>query len=309
MTTDIILDCDPGHDDAIALFLAAGSDAIDVKAVTTVAGNQTLEDTTRNARQLLTLIDRADIPVGRGMGRPLVRDLTIAPEVHGESGLDGPDMPEAAVDLDDRHGVDLLIDTVKENDGITLVPVGPLTNVADALRREPTIVEGIDEIVLMGGAVAEGNKTPSAEFNIYVDPEAARTVFESGLPLTMVGLDVTHESRVAPEEVERFRSMDNRVSTVVAELLDFAGQYYRDTYGYAGYPIHDAVAVAQVIDDAIVETEEMRVDVETNGEFTAGRTVCDVIGVVEERGPNAAVGVGLDRDAFMDELMAVIESY
>jgi len=309
MTTDIILDCDPGHDDAIALFLAAGSDAIDVKAVTTVAGNQTLEDTTRNARQLLTLIDRADIPVGRGMGRPLVRDLTIAPEVHGESGLDGPDMPEAAVDLDDRHGVDLLIDTVKENDGITLVPVGPLTNVADALRREPTIVEGIDEIVLMGGAVAEGNKTPSAEFNIYVDPEAARTVFESGLPLTMVGLDVTHESRVVPEEVERFRSLDNRVSTVVAELLDFAGQYYRDTYGYAGYPIHDAVAVAQVIDDAIVETEEMRVDVETNGEFTAGRTVCDVIGVVEERGPNAAVGVGLDRDAFMDELMAVIESY
>jgi inosine-uridine nucleoside N-ribohydrolase len=189
------------------------------------------------------------------------------------------------------------------------VPVGPLTNVADALRREPTIVEGIDEIVLMGGAVAEGNKTPSAEFNIYVDPEAARTVFESGLPLTMVGLDVTHESRVVPEEVERFRSLDNRVSTVVAELLDFAGQYYRDTYGYAGYPIHDAVAVAQVIDDAIVETEEMRVDVETNGEFTAGRTVCDVIGVVEERGPNAAVGVGLDRDAFMDELMAVIESY
>ena len=309
MTTDIILDCDPGHDDAIALFLAAGSDAIDVKAVTTVAGNQTLEDTTRNARQLLTLIDRADIPVGRGMGRPLVRDLTIAPEVHGESGLDGPDMPEAAVDLDDRHGVDLLIDTVKGNDGITLVPVGPLTNVADALRRAPAIVEGIDEIVLMGGAVAEGNKTPSAEFNIYVDPEAARTVFESGLPLTMVGLDVTHESRVAPEEVERFRSLDNRVSTVVAELLDFAGQYYRDTYGYAGYPIHDAVAVAQVIDDAIVETEEMRVDVETSGEFTAGRTVCDVIGVVEEREPNAAVGVGLDRDAFMDELMAVIESY
>lgn len=243
------------------------------------------------------------------MGQPLVRDLTIAPEVHGESGFDGPEMPAATVALDERHGVDLLIETVREHDGITLVPVGPLTNVADALRRAPDIVDGIDEIVLMGGAIAEGNKTPSAEFNIYVDPEAARTVFESGLPITMVRLEVTHESRVTPDEVEQFRSMENHVSTVVAELLDFAGQYYRETYGYAGYPIHDAVAVAQVIDDRVVETETMRVDVETRGEFTAGRTVCDVVGVVEDREPNAAVGTALDRDRFMDHLMRVIESY
>jgi inosine-uridine nucleoside N-ribohydrolase len=309
MTTDIVFDTDPGHDDAIALLLAAGADAIDVNAVTTVAGNQTLENTTRNARQLLTLIDRPDIPVGRGMGQPLARDLTIAPEVHGESGLDGPDMPTASVELDERHGVDLLIDTVRSKDGVTVVPVGPLTNIADGLRRAPDIVDGIDEIVLMGGAIAEGNKTPAAEFNIYVDPEAARTVFESGLPITMVGLDVTHESRVTPEEVERLRAMDNRVGTVVAELLDFAGQYYRDTYGYAGYPIHDAVAVAQVIDDRVLETETMRVDVETRGEFTAGRTVCDVVGVVEDREPNAAVGTELDRDRFMDLLMNTIEAY
>lgn len=309
MTTDIILDCDPGHDDAIAMFLAAGSPAIEVKAVTTVAGNHTLQNTTRNARQLLTLIERGDIPVGRGMGKPLVRDLTIAPEVHGESGLDGPELPAPAVELDDRHGVDLLIDTVRANDGVTLVPVGPLTNVADALRRAPDLVDGIDEIVLMGGAITEGNKTPSAEFNIYVDPEAARTVFESGLPITMVGLDVTHESRVTPDEVEQFRSMSNRVGTIVAELLDFAGQYYRETYGYGGYPIHDAVAVAQVIDDRVVETEPMRVDVETRGEFTAGRTVCDVVGVIEDREPNAAVGTALDRDRFMDLLTGVIESY
>lgn len=306
--TDIVLDTDPGHDDAIALFLAAGHPDIDVKAVTTVAGNHTVENTTRNARRLLTLIDRPDVPVARGCAEPLARELTIADYVHGDSGIDGPELPPAEVALDERHAVDLLVDTVRENDGVTLVPVGPLTNVAMALKKAPDIVDGIDEIVLMGGAVGEGNITPSAEFNVYVDPEAARTVFRAGVPTTMVGLDVTHESRVSGEWVRGLDDLDNRVGEVTAELLDFAAEYYEETYGWSSYPIHDAVAVGQVIDDAIVETEPMTVDVETTGDVTDGRTVCDVVGVVD-RPENARVGTGLDRERFLDLLRSTLAGY
>lgn len=306
--TDVILDTDPGHDDAIALFLAAQHDAVDLQAVTAVAGNHTVENTARNARQLLTLIGRPDVPVAKGCAEPLARELTIADYVHGETGIDGPDLPPPEVPLDDRHGVDLLIDTVREGDGVTLVPVGPLTNVALALKKAPDIVEGIDEVVLMGGAVGTGNITPSAEFNVYVDPEAAGTVFEADLPVTMVGLDVTHESRISGEYIRGMRDLDHRVGEVTADLLDFAAEYYRETHDWDSYPIHDAVAVAQVIDDGIVETERMRVDVETRGEFTDGRTVCDVVGVVD-RPANADVGVGLDRDRFLDLLSATLAAY
>lgn len=306
--TDIVLDCDPGHDDAIALLLAAAADEIDLRAVTTVAGNHTLENTTRNARRLLTLIDRDDVPVGRGCAAPLTRELTIAEYVHGETGIDGPELPDPEVPLDDRHGVDLLVDAARAADGITLVPTGPLTNVAMALRKYPDLTDHVDEIVLMGGAVAEGNITPSAEFNVFVDPEAARVVFEADVPTTMVGLDVTHQARVGPDGIGDLRET-SQVGSVVAELLDFAADYYRETHGWDAYPIHDAVAVAQVMDEGIVDTERMRVDVETRGEFTAGRTVCDVVGVVEDRVPNADVGLDLDRDRFVDLLLAELAKY
>lgn len=304
--TDIILDCDPGHDDAIAMLLAGAAPELELAAVTTVAGNQTIEKTTDNAQRMLTVMDRPDIPVGRGMGEPLARELTTAAHVHGESGLDGPDLPEPSVEVDDRHGVDLLIETVRERSGVTVVPVGPLTNVAVALKKAPEIRESIDEIVLMGGGIRKANITPAAEFNIYVDPEAAKYVFESGIDVTMVGLDVTFESRVRPPEVERIREL-GRVGSIVAEFLDFAAQYYQETHGLDGYPIHDAVAVAHVIED-VVDTEWMRVDVETNSEYCDGRTVCDVDDRTD-REPNAAVGVGLDRDRLLDRLVASIDSY
>ncbi|MFB6103631.1 MAG: nucleoside hydrolase [Halobacteriaceae archaeon] len=304
--TEIVLDCDPGHDDAIALLLAGAAPELDVAAVTTVAGNQTLEKTTDNARRMLTVMDRPDIPVAAGMGEPLARELTTAAHVHGESGLDGPDLPAARVDLDDRHGVDLLIDTVRASDGITLVPVGPLTNIAMALKKAPDIRDGIEEIVVMGGAIRKANITPAAEFNIYVDPEAARYVFESGLDVTMVGLDVTFASQVRPAEVETIRGL-GEVGSMVAAFLDFAAEYYTSTHGLEGYPIHDAVAVAHVLDD-VVETERMRVDVETDSEFCDGRTVCDVDDRTD-RSPNVDVGVDLDREAFLDRLLDSLEAY
>jgi inosine-uridine nucleoside N-ribohydrolase len=304
--TEIILDCDPGHDDAIAMLMAGARDDCELAAVTTVAGNQTLEKTTRNARRMLTVMGRDDIPVAAGMGEPLARELTIADHVHGESGLDGPDLPDPDVEVDERHGVKLIIDTVRDHDGVTLVPVGPLTNVALALKQAPDIKEGIDEIVLMGGAVRYANITPAAEFNIYVDPEAAQYVFQSDLDVTMVGLDVTFRSAVQPAEVEAIRDQ-GRVGSIVAQFLDFAGEYYRSTHGLDGYPIHDAVALAHAL-DGVVETEQMRVDVETQSEFCDGRTVCDVDNRTD-REPNAEVGLDLDREAFVESLTEALDSY
>lgn len=305
--TDLVLDCDPGHDDAIALLLALAREDATLRAVTTVAGNQTVEKTTLNARRVLALAGREDVPVARGMGEPLVRDLAVADHVHGESGLDGPDLPEPSVPRADRHGVDLLADTVREHDGVTLVAVGPLTNVASALKRDPGVADGVDEVVVMGGAVGTGNMTPAAEFNVYVDPEAARVVFGADLDVTMVGLDVTFQSQVRPAEVEDLRAL-GRVGEVVAGFLDYAADYYRDTHGLEGYPVHDAVALAHAVTGDVVDTERANVAVETRSEFCDGRTVCDLDDRTD-RPANAAVGVDLDRERFLDLLTDAVASY
>ncbi|MFB6198797.1 MAG: nucleoside hydrolase, partial [Halobacteriaceae archaeon] len=305
--TDIILDCDPGHDDAIAMLLAGFHEDIAIKAITTVAGNQTLEKTSVNARRMLTLMERDDIPVAAGMDEPLVRSLTVADHVHGESGLDGPELPEPEVGLDDRHGVDLIIETIRERDeSISIVPVGPLTNIAMALKKAPAIKNGIDQIILMGGGITRTNYTPAAEFNIFVDPEAARLVFESGIDVTMIGLDVTFESQILPEEVDQIRR-SGEIGTIVAGFLDYAAQYYQETHDLDGYPVHDAVAVGHLA-EGVVDTERMRVDIETESEFCDGRTVCDIDGRTGRQN-NADVGVGLDRDAFLNLLFEAIESY
>jgi pyrimidine-specific ribonucleoside hydrolase len=308
MATDIVLDCDPGHDDAIAALLALQSPELSVRAVTTVAGNQTLAKTTQNARQVLTLADRIDVPLASGTSEPMVRDLIVAEDVHGESGLDGPDLPDPAVDAVDEDGVDLIARTARDADGITLVPTGPLTNVGMLLKRYPDITNHIDEVVLMGGAVGLGNYTPAAEFNILVDPEAADLVFESEIPVTMVGLDVTRSARVRTDEFERFRDLGTEVGETVAEWLDFFLRFHKDRFGWDGVPIHDACAVAALIDGAIVETEAMHVAVETSGEHTDGRTVCDRYGVLDTE-PNASVGVGIDREAFVDLLVDAVRGY
>lgn len=303
----VVLDCDPGHDDAVALLLALAADEIDLRAVTTVAGNHTIENVTHNACRLLTLADRTDVPIARGAARPLLREQVIADHVHGESGLDGAELPEPTVDPVDAHAVDVIIEEARRG-GRTLVPVGPLTNVALALRTAPDIVDGLDRIVLMGGAVAEGNVTPSAEFNVFVDPEAARVVFEADVPVTMVGLDVTHAARITPDQIDAIREMGSPVAEAVGDLFGFYVGFHQEQYGWDAVPVHDACAVAEVIEPGVVETEHLHVAVETAGDHTAGRTVADVHGVTDEP-PNTDVGMGIDRDRFFELLFAGLESY
>jgi inosine-uridine nucleoside N-ribohydrolase len=299
--TPIILDVDPGHDDAVAIKLACGAPALELLAVTTVAGNVPLEKTTRNALRVLSLIGRPNIPVAAGAAAPLVRPLRTAEDIHGESGLEGPEIPDASFEPDERGATRLMADAVRGSPGpVTLVPVGPLTNVALFLREYPELKDRIARISLMGGSIGLGNTTPAAEFNVYVDPEAAREVFESGLPITMSGLDVTHQAGAGPPERERLRAL-GRVGSVVAELLEFFAATYESIYGFDAPPLHDAVAVAAVLEPALLETRPMRVDVECESELTRGETVCDFYGVTGKR-PNAEVGVRLDREGFFDLL-------
>ena len=292
----VIIDCDPGHDDAVALALAFGSGKLDVKGVTTVAGNSTIENTYNNALRFLSFIG-VGVEVAKGAAKPLLRALTTAPNVHGESGLDGTDLGEPWLKGSARPAVDLLADVLLTSpEPVTLIPVGPLTNIATVFLAKPDVKAKVERIVLMGGAALEGNWTPSAEFNIFVDPEAARVVFESGVPLTMVGLDVTHRALIYPDEIEALRKQ-GRIGRAIAELMDFYGIYYRKQF--KGNPIHDAVAVAAVFCPEVLSTQHLNVSIETVGEFTLGRTVVDFRGVTG-REPNCDVALGIDREAFID---------
>jgi inosine-uridine nucleoside N-ribohydrolase len=294
--TRIVLDCDPGHDDAIALLLALASAEVELLGVTTVHGNQTLEKTTANALRVLELAGRGDVPVAAGADRPLQRELSVAEYVHGESGLDGPSLPPPQGRPIEQHAVEFLAERVAP--GVVLVPTGPLTNVALLLERHPEVRP--ERVVLMGGSLGLGNVTPAAEFNIWADPEAAALVFESGLDLTMVGLDVTHQALLTPARAERLRS-SGRTGAVVAELVDFFSVFHRETYGWDGAPIHDAVAVAHVIRPELLELAKRHVAVETQSDLTRGRTVVDLYRRTSEE-PNAKVAVDIDAEGFLDLL-------
>jgi inosine-uridine nucleoside N-ribohydrolase len=294
--TPILLDCDPGHDDAIALLLALASPEVELLGVTTVAGNQTLEKTTANAIRVLDFVGRDDVTVAAGAERPLVREPFVATYVHGETGLDGPDLPPPRREALDQHAVEFLAEHVR---GATLVAVGPLTNVALLLARHPDATP--ERIVLMGGSIGLGNVTPAAEFNIWADPEAAARVFASGLDVTMVGLDVTHQALLRDEHVERLRG-SGRTGRMVAELYDFFHRFHAKTYGFAGSPIHDAVALAHLLRPGLVQTERRHVAIECGSELTRGRTVVDLWRRTGNE-PNAHVGVGVDGDAFVELLL------
>jgi inosine-uridine nucleoside N-ribohydrolase len=302
--TRILLDCDPGHDDAIALLLALASPELELLGVTTVAGNQTLDKTTANALRLLEFVGRTDIPVAAGADRPLVREQYVASYVHGETGMDGPDLPAAHGTPLERHAVDFLADQIRDADGaVTLVPTGPLTNVALLLALHPDARP--ERIVLMGGAIAEGNVTPAAEFNIWADPEAAARVFGSGIDTTMVGLDVTHKALFTPAHAGR---LTGRVGRVVAELLEFYGHFHKEVYDFDGSPIHDAVAVAHVIRDDLVRTEHLNTEIDVESELCRGRTVVDVWRR-SGREPNSHVGVDIDADGFLELLVERLNSF
>lgn len=276
----VILDCDPGHDDAISIILAASKvSPLQIEAITTVAGNVEVEKNTLNALKVCDIIG-LDVPVAQGADRPLIKARQIAAEIHGDTGLDGPNLPDQprrqAVD---QHGVDLIIEKVMQSDGdITLVPTGPLTNIAMAMIRQPKIIPKIKEIVLMGGGNF-GNWTPAAEFNIWVDAEAAKKVFESGVPITMFGLDVTHQAIADNKIIKKLSEIDNKVAKFVVELLKFFAQTYKDIFNFDGGPIHDACTAAYLIDPNLFEFKHVHVDIETKGDHTYGMTVVDLLGV------------------------------
>ena len=301
MATPILIDCDPGHDDAIAILLALASPEVELVGVTTVSGNQTLEKTTANAIRTLELVGRADVPVAAGADRPLVRERFVAAYVHGETGLDGPTLEPPRADPVAQHAADFLADRVA---GTTLVPTGPLTNVALMLALHPEARP--ERIVLMGGAIAEGNVTPAAEFNIWADPEAARRVFESGIDLTMIGLDVTHRALMTRAHAETLRAAGT-AGAFVAELYDFFSIFHRETYGSEDSPIHDAAAVAHLLHEGLVETKRCHVDVDCSWELGRGRTYVDLWGRTGKE-PNVNVGVGIDSDAFFELLLDRISS-
>ena len=301
MPRPIILDCDPGHDDAISLILALSSDALDVLAVTTSAGNQTPDKTLNNALRVLTLLGRHDIPVAGGAPKPLARELIIADNVHGESGLDGPELPEPGFAPVTQSAIELMAEKIRAcEQKVTLVPSGPLTNIALFLSAYPELHPRIDSIVLMGGAAGVGNWTPAAEFNIFVDPEAADMVFKSGLPIVMCGLDVTHQAQIMDEDIERIRAIDNPVAQCVAELLDFFMIYHRDPkWGFNGAPLHDPCTIAWLLAPELFTTVACWVGVETQGEHTQGMTVVDRYQLTGKP-HNARVLFEIDRQGFVD---------
>ncbi|MCY1136980.1 nucleoside hydrolase [Actinoplanes sp. Pm04-4] len=308
MTRPVIIDCDPGHDDAMALLLALGDPRLDLLGVTTVAGNQTLEKTTRNAQKILALAGASDVPLAAGCERPLVGELTVAGDIHGESGLDGPDLDVPVAGTAGVHAVELMRRLIEGSpEPVTLIALGPLTNVALLLRLHPEAAARVRRIVFMGGSTDRGNTTPYGEFNIVTDPEAADIVLRSGLPITMVGLNVTHRALATTQIIEEFRALGTRLGTTCAELMTFFADAYRRNFGFEHPPVHDPVAVAYVLDPSVVRTVAAPVVVELGGTYTRGATVAD-LHHRSARPDNADVAVGLDVDAFWPMLIGAVRA-
>jgi inosine-uridine nucleoside N-ribohydrolase len=304
--TPIILDCDPGHDDAIAILLAVASPELDLRAVTTVSGNQTLDKTTNNALRVLELAGRTDIPVYAGADAPFVRQRDVAAHVHGESGLDGPDLPQPTQSAQAQHAVEFLAQQYRGAEKPVLVATGPLTNVGLLFATHADARP--ERIVLMGGAIGEGNRTPAAEFNIWADPEAAQRVFKEGLDTTMVGLDVTHRALIKDEHTERMRGA-GRVGKVVAELMDFYARFHKRRYtDLEGSPMHDPVCVAHLIDPTLMDVHDAFIEVDCTTGPSWGRTNVDWRGREHFGAPNAKVGLDIDGARFGELVVERISS-
>ncbi|MFD3189699.1 nucleoside hydrolase [Sedimentitalea sp. HM32M-2] len=301
----IIIDTDPGQDDAVAILLALASpDEIELLGITAVAGNVPLALTAKNARIVCELAGRPDVPVFAGCDRPLGRKLVTAEHVHGKTGLNGPVLPDPKMPLQEQHAVDFIIDTLRQQPtgAVTLCPLGPLTNIAVAFEKAPDIMERVAGIVLMGGAYFEvGNITPAAEFNIYVDPQAADIVFKSGVDITVMPLDVTHKALVTKPRNDAFRALNTRVGTAVAEMTDFFERFDREKYGSDGAPLHDPCVIAWLIRPDLFSGRHVNVAIETASELTMGMTVADWWRVTD-RAPNAMFMGDVDADALFDLL-------
>jgi inosine-uridine nucleoside N-ribohydrolase len=303
----VLIDCDPGQDDALALLLALGSPELDVIGVSAVAGNQTVDKTTVNALRVLELAGRSDIPVAAGAERPLVGNLVVAADAHGETGLDGVDLPPPNAKPVPEHAKDFLAAKLEASETpVTLVALGPLTNVALLLEEHPAAAARIERVVLMGGAINEGNQTPSAEFNIWVDPEAAARVFESELDVTMVGLDVTNKAVLSNADGLRGAGP---VAEAAADMIDFYLGFYNEAYDHGGAPIHDAVALAHVFRPDLLTLEPRHVGVDTSEGLCRGRTVVDMRRRTSGPEPNARVAVDIDADAFRSLLLERLRAF
>lgn len=321
----VILDCDPGIDDAFAIMLAARH--LDLLGVTAIGGNSNLENVTMNALKILEVIGRTDIPVYPGCSTPMVTPLVTAPHAHGENGLGGLVLPAPARKPEEMHAVDFIVDTVMSTDDVTLIATGPLTNIAEAINREPKIVDRAKEIYIMGGSVTFGNWTPTAEFNIYVDPEAAYRVFNSGLHVKMVGLNLTRQCMVTNDWIEEIRNLNTKAARFGADLLGFYMNAAKRHMNISAANIHDACTVAWLIDPSLIKGADMHITVELKGDFTRGMTVCDYrhlrsgekeidlchsdIPTMSYRGekPNAEAALELDFQGFMKLLLETLESF
>ena len=305
----IILDCDPGHDDAIAIMLAAKNPAIDLLGITVVAGNQTLEKTLVNALNVCQLLG-IDVPVYKGCGMPMIRDKqVIAPDIHGESGLEGPVFGQRTKQAEKQHAVLYLVDTLLNSEGdITVVTTGPMTNLAMAIRLYPKILPKIKEIVFMGGTYQLGNMTPAAEFNILADADAAHVVFTCGRTLTMVGLDVTRKVLCLPTVMERMSKIQNKAGKLFIDLMTFFNQSQKQVFGWEGGPLHDPVTIAFLIDPTVLTNKEMFTQVDIRSEQSYGRTNCDFFHY-SGRQPNSHVAIDIDVQKFWDIIETGIKAY
>lgn len=304
----IIIDCDPGHDDAIAIMMAASNPKLDLLGITIVAGNQTLEKTCRNGLNVCQALN-IKVPVYAGMSLPMVREQVVAANVHGETGLDGPVFEPLKIKAESKHAITYLIETLMASDGdITLVPVGPLSNIAMAMRIEPRIIPKIPEIVLMGGAYLIGNTTPSAEFNIFADPEAAHVVFTSGVPIVMMGLDLTNQTVCTEDVIARMEAIGNRASVLFCDIMRFVLKTQNVEFGLAGGPLHDATCIAYLVEPSRFETKPMYVAIDIKSELCYGRTVCDVLDVLKKP-HNTKVGISIDVNAFWNMVESSIKYY
>ncbi len=309
MKRKIILDCDPGHDDAIAIMLAAKNENIDLLGITVVSGNQTIEKTTRNALNVCEYLG-LDVPVYEGCGQPMIRNKpTVANDIHGESGLDGPTFAPLTKKKEDKHAVMYMIDTLLNSDGdITVVTTGPMTNLAMAMRLCPNIIPKIKEIVLMGGAYQLGNVTPAAEFNIFTDADAAHVVFTSGRRIVMAGLDVTRKVLCYPSIIERMSKHNNCASKLFVDLMTFFSKTQKEVYGWEGGPLHDPVTIAYLIDPTVLTLKEMYTEIDIRSEQSYGRTNCDYFNYLKKE-PNSFVAIDIDVEKFWNIIEKEIEAY
>ena len=306
--TPIILDCDPGHDDAVAILLAVGSPEIELLAVTTTFGNCSMEDATRNAARVLTLAGAAHVPVARGAAVPLTADLELGNYVHGASGLDGPELPEPAAEPVDKTAVELLREVLAgAAEPVTIVATGPITNIARLLQEHPEVVRSIREVIFMGGSTERGNHTPAAEFNTYADPEALDVVLAADVPVRMVGLNLTHQALATPEVVERMRAMDHGVGRVCAEWMGFFGSSYNRIWEFEAPPVHDPCTVAALLDPDVIEWRDAFIAVELEGRWTRGATVVDLHHRYPEYQPNAKVAMRLDAKRYWDLVLTAVD--